>query len=340
MAAATGPVDAGRFRRGRRLYRSFTKPQDQGVARALPTDCLNGPAALDAPGEIDTFSRSPVPGHDAGRAVLCAVLYDRPTVMAASPYLSLIVPAYNEANTIERTLGLCRTYLDSRGWDYQVIVSADGNDGTREKVAEIARRDGRVSVIGSAERGGKGRGVRNGVFRATGQVIGFIDADYKTPIEEFEKLRPWLERGVEVVIGSRKVDDARVHVPQALHRRLGSKAFGIVRNVLVGLGDIRDTQCGFKFFQRAAAKAIFARQRIDGYMFDVEILYLARHLGYRIQEVGVCWQDDGDSRSNALRQSVSHGLDLLRIRLGGLGPAGASQQAEAPIEEQRSSAAI
>jgi dolichyl-phosphate beta-glucosyltransferase len=186
-------------------------------------------------------------------------------------------------------------------------------------VAEVAARDPRVSVIGSAERGGKGRGVRNGVFKASGQIIGFLDADYKTPIDEFEKLRPFLDRGEEVVIGSRKVSDACVEVRQSLHRRLGSKAFAVVRGMLIGLSDIRDTQCGFKFFQRAAAKAIFSRQRIDGYMFDVEILYLARKLGYRIREVGVRWQDDGDSRSAAVTQSFWHGMDLLKVRFGSYG---------------------
>jgi dolichyl-phosphate beta-glucosyltransferase len=234
----------------------------------------------------------------------------------AVPYLSLIVPAYNEVNAIAKTLASISTYLDKQGYAYEVIVAADGNDGTREKAAEVAARDPRVSVIGSAERGGKGRGVRNGVFRAGGQVIGFLDADYKTPIDEFEKLRPWLERGEEVVIGSRKVSDATVEVRQSMHRRLGSRAFAVVRGALIGLADIRDTQCGFKFFQRDAAKAIFARQRIDGYMFDVEILYLARKLGYRIREVGVRWQDDGDSRSAAVTQSFWHGMDLLKIRFG------------------------
>jgi dolichyl-phosphate beta-glucosyltransferase len=256
----------------------------------------------------------------------------------AVPYLSVVVPAYNEVNTIDRTLSAVGGYLDRQGWDYELIVAADGNDGTREKVAEVAQRDGRVSVIGSAERGGKGRGVRNGVARAAGQVIGFVDADYKTPMEEFDKIKPWLDAGVEVVIGSRKVDGALVEVPQATYRRVGSKAFALVRNALVGLGDIRDTQCGFKFFQRAAAKAIFSRQRIDGYMFDVEILYLARRLGYRIKEVGVRWQDDGDSRSDALTQSVGHGMDLLRIRFGP--KPGAPGPADTPLGEPEGPAAI
>jgi dolichyl-phosphate beta-glucosyltransferase len=234
--------------------------------------------------------------------------------MSPAPFLSVVVPAFNEVSSIRRTVEAIGAHLQSRGRTYEIIVAADGNDGTRELVADMARSDNRLAVIGSAERGGKGRGVRNGMFKATGQYIGFCDADYKTPIEEFEKLLVWLEQGYEVVIGSRRVENAQVEVPQPLYRRLGSQAFGVVRNMLVGLGDIRDTQCGFKFFQRGAARAIFGRQRVDGYMFDVEILYLARLLGYRIREVGVRWQDDGDSRSNLATGTWRHARDLLKIR--------------------------
>jgi dolichyl-phosphate beta-glucosyltransferase len=234
--------------------------------------------------------------------------------MPAGPYLSVIVPAFNEAKRIEGTLDAIRSYLDRQGYGYEVIVAADGNDGTRELARARAGGDERVVVIGSAERGGKGRGVREGVLRARGEVIGFVDADYKTPIEEVEKLLPWLTQGFGMVIGSRKVGDSKIEVPQATYRRVGSRVFAVVRSALVGLGDIRDTQCGFKFMTAPAAKAIFARQRIDSYMFDVEILFLARKLGYPIKEVGVRWQDDGDSRSDAIRESVKHGIDLLKIR--------------------------
>src|SRR4051812_16983587 len=104
------------------------------------------------------------------------------------PYLSIIVPAYNEASTIVGTLERMCRYLDRQPWGYEVIVSADGSDGTRERASEFAACNRCVSVIGSAERGGKGRGIRNGVQRAAGDLIGFVDADYKTPVEEFDKL--------------------------------------------------------------------------------------------------------------------------------------------------------
>src|SRR3954463_4260128 len=152
--------------------------------------------------------------------------------MSPAPFLSVVVPAFNEVNSIERTVTAIGSHLQGRGRLYEIIVAADGNDGTRELVAGMARSDGRISVIGSAERGGKGRGVRNGVFKATGQYVGFCDADYKTPIEEVDKLLPWLEDGYAVAIGSRRVGSPRVEVPQPLYRRLGSRAFGIARNVL------------------------------------------------------------------------------------------------------------
>jgi dolichyl-phosphate beta-glucosyltransferase len=139
----------------------------------------------------------------------------------ADPLLSIIVPAYNEAATILRTLSSIQAYLDARHYQYELIVSADGTDGTRELATEKAAGDARLVVIGSAGRGGKGKGIRNGVRLAKGTIIGFVDADYKTPIEEIEKLLPWLDRGYPVVIGSRAVGDARVEVPQPLYRQIG-----------------------------------------------------------------------------------------------------------------------
>lgn len=127
----------------------------------------------------------------------------------SSPYLSIIVPAYNESATIAGTLSKVKTFLDAQTYGYQVIVCADGTDGTRERAAEFAGNDPRWIVLGSPERGGKGKAVRQGFFRAEGQIIGFIDADYKTPIEELKKLLPYLEGGADVVIGSRRMGECR-----------------------------------------------------------------------------------------------------------------------------------
>jgi glycosyltransferase involved in cell wall biosynthesis len=236
--------------------------------------------------------------------------------MAATPYLSLIIPAYNEAGSIRRTLELCQRYLDQQKYGYEIIVGADGNDGCREIVATLATTNSRLQVFGSAGRGGKGKAIRTGVGRARGQIIGFADADYKTPIEELDKVLPWLERGYDMVIGSRGTADARIRVRQPWFRRLGSWAFGVGMRTVTGLRGISDTQCGFKFFHRVIARDLFRRQCIDGYMFDVEILYLAQQSGYLIKEVGVSWQDDGDSRLQLVAGNWRNFKDVLRIRFG------------------------
>jgi dolichyl-phosphate beta-glucosyltransferase len=254
----------------------------------------------------------------------------------ADPLLSIIVPAYNEAATILRTLSSIQAYLDARHYQYELIVSADGTDGTRELATEKAAGDARLVVIGSAGRGGKGKGIRNGVRLAKGTIIGFVDADYKTPIEEIEKLLPWLDRGYPVVIGSRAVGDARVEVPQPLYRQIGSRGFGFAMHRIVGLKNISDTQCGFKFFDRAVAVDLFGRQRIDGYMFDVEILALAEQSGYPIKEVGVRWRDDGDSRLDLVAGNWRNMVDLFRIRFAAgtaAQPALASLSDRVKIEE-------
>jgi dolichyl-phosphate beta-glucosyltransferase len=233
--------------------------------------------------------------------------------LATAPGLSLVVPAYNEARCVGATLAEMRGHLDALSYDYEIIVVADGDDGTREAVARLAAEDPRLSVIGDVRRGGKGRAVRRGMARARGAVVGFVDADAKTPIAELENLLPWLGRGYDVVIGSRGLADSRVEVPQPFHRRAGSRAFGAVVRLLFGL-EHRDTQCGFKLFRAEVARDLFGRQRVDGYVFDVELLHLASRLGYRVKEVGVRWSDDADSRLDLLAGNARNLVDLLRIR--------------------------
>jgi dolichyl-phosphate beta-glucosyltransferase len=236
--------------------------------------------------------------------------------MADVPCLSLILPAYNEVGRIRQTIEQTRAYLDQRRIAHEIIVAADGDDGTREAVAEMARFDPRLSVLGSVERGGKGRGIRLGVQRAQGQIIGFADADFKTPIEELEKLLPWFGQGYDIVIGSRGLAESRIEEPQPLYRQLGSRAFALAMHALLGLWNVHDTQCGFKFFRGHVARDLFRRQRIDGYMFDVEILHLAEQSGYHVKEVGVRWRDDGDSRLELVAGNWRNLLDILRIRFG------------------------
>jgi dolichyl-phosphate beta-glucosyltransferase len=243
----------------------------------------------------------------------------------AQPSLSLIVPAYNEAQRIESTVRAIVAHLEPRFSWFEIIVWADGDDGTRERVAGLASADPRISVGGTPERRGKGRGIREGVARSRGALVGFVDADYKTPIEEMDLILPWFDRGYDVVIGSRAVGEATIEVAQPRYRQLGSAAFGLAMHTIVGLPGIRDTQCGFKFFRGPVARDLFRRQVIDGYMFDVEVLYLAERAGHRIKEVGIRWRDDGDSRLQLVSGNWRNMLDLFRIRLHSYGEASSEE---------------
>jgi dolichyl-phosphate beta-glucosyltransferase len=230
------------------------------------------------------------------------------------PDVSVIVPAYNEIRCIAATIGEIQAYFESRGLTHEIIVSADGDDGTREKVAELAASSPALAVIGHRTRRGKGRGVREAMQLARGRIVGFVDADQKTPIDELDQVLPRFQAGYDVVIGSRGMPESRIEQPQPWHRRLGAKGFALFMHSVVGLHDIPDTQCGLKFFRRETSLDLFARQRIDGYMFDVEILYLAERSGYRIAQVPVRWRDDGDSRLQLLVGNVRNMVDIFGIR--------------------------
>src|SRR5262245_56053508 len=216
--------------------------------------------------------------------------------MSASVYLSVVLPAYNEAGSIRTTLAAMRSFLDRQDYSYEIIVAADGDDNTPEIVTELARDWPALKLTAEAGRHGKGHGLRRGMRMVTGEIVGFLDADYKTPIDEFERMLPWLRDGYDLVIGSRALADSKIEVYQPLYRQIGSRLFALAMHTLVGLWAIRDTQCGFKFSTRASADEIFARAKIDGYMCDVEILCIAERLGYSVKEIGIRWRDDGDSR--------------------------------------------
>jgi dolichyl-phosphate beta-glucosyltransferase len=233
--------------------------------------------------------------------------------MSAAPRLSLVIPAYNEVATIQSTLRAIRNYLEPRGITFELIVSADGTDGTREAAAALIS-EMPVTVMGAPQRRGKGCGVREGVLASTGSIVGFLDADYKVAIDEIEKVLPWFDQGYDLVIGSRGAAGADIRQRQPWYRRIGSKGFTLVMRPLVGLYGIKDSQCGFKFFRAAVARDLFGRQKIDGYMFDVEILSMALRSGYTLKEVGVTWRDDGDTRLRLVSGNWKNLKDLFRIR--------------------------
>ncbi len=228
--------------------------------------------------------------------------------------ISLILPAYNESKTIANTIREAHRYFQSRGLSSQIIVSADGNDGTREVSLALAEEIPGIIVLGSEQRSGKGRGIRLGVEKAAGAIIGFADADNKVPIEEFDKFLPLLRGGADLVIGSRERGRSTIEKPQPLYRQLGGRAFYFVMQSFIGLPGVADTQCGFKFFRHGLAKAIFAMQEIDGYMFDVEIIGLALRMGALMEQVPIRWRDDADSRLDLVAGNIQNMKDIFRIR--------------------------
>ena len=230
------------------------------------------------------------------------------------PDISLILPAYNEAGRIAGTIGEAVAYFASRGYTYEILVAADGEDGTREIVSGLGQKDPAIRAFGAPGRNGKGRGIRQAVAMATGAIVGFADADNKVPIEEYDKLAPFLAEGFPIAIGSRAVARAAILRSQPWYRRIGGRGFRVFMRMATGLREISDTQCGFKFFHGDVARRLFALQKIDGYMYDVEILLLAQYLGYRVREVPIRWRDDGDSRLQLVRGNLRNLRDILRLR--------------------------
>jgi dolichyl-phosphate beta-glucosyltransferase len=258
---------------------------------------------------------------------------------AGRPFLSLVIPAFNEERRLGPTLASVFSYFAGRPYTTEVIVVSDGSvDGTSRIAQEaISRLSPTGNVKGSfyeyQPNAGKGRAVRTGVGYTRGRFVGFTDADLSTPVEEVDRALGYLDgAGVvgkpagagdgaqqdgaqyRVVIGSRAADGADVARRQPLYRLASARFFNFLRNSIVGIKGLRDTQCGLKVFDGDLARFIFARQRIDGFMFDVETMYIAQRLGVPVLELGVRWADVPESKVR-----VSSGLrllpDLTRIRL-------------------------
>jgi dolichyl-phosphate beta-glucosyltransferase len=227
--------------------------------------------------------------------------------------VSIVIPAYNEESRLAATLDRVLAYLGERGHPHEILVVDDGSqDGTAALAERYASRG--VRLLRNPGNRGKGYSVRHGMLAASRPLVLFSDADLSTPIEELERLAAPVEAGeAAVAIGSRAVAGANVEVSQPFYRVAMGKIFNrIVR--LVALGGFADTQCGFKLFTREAAQAVFALQRFERFSFDVEILYIARKLGFRIAEVPVRWLNSPDTKVSPVKDSLDMFADLFRIR--------------------------
>ncbi len=210
----------------------------------------------------------------------------------AKPYLSVIIPAYNEAKRLPLTLIDVDKHLSQQEYSYEIIVV---NDGSTDATAEIVNRFRplieNLKLIDNKENRGKGAVVRQGMLAAKGNWRVFMDADNSTTIVEFNKMMPYLDQGYEVVIGSRYVKGAKMNPPQPIQKRIMGRA-GNIFIQLMALRGIKDSQCGFKCFSEEAAERVFPLVKINRWGFDIEALALARALGYEVKEMPVHWVND------------------------------------------------
>ena len=205
--------------------------------------------------------------------------------------LSIIVPAYNERARLPETLRRIEDYFIHSDWDFhEILVVDDGSsDGTAEAAGEFAALNPNIRVLRNPGNRGKGYSVRHGMQQAIGEWRLFSDADLSTPIEELDKLwRALTKDNAQIAIGSRALDRSLIGIHQPGMRESAGKVFNAVMRAVTGLR-FADTQCGFKIFREDAAREIFARQTIEGFGFDVEILFIARKRGFKATEVPVRW---------------------------------------------------
>lgn len=229
--------------------------------------------------------------------------------------ISIVIPAYNEEKRITKTLKKVVSFFDRQNLDYEIIVVSDGS---RDRTCDVVREFGsdRVKVVCVYRNHGKGFGVNRGVANAKGQYILFIDADNSTPIEHYLDLKKYIDE-YSVVIGSRYLHDSNIKLKQPWLRIIGSRIGNILIQAMI-LPGFPDTQCGFKLFKKDAAKQIFSRQTIWRWGFDMEILYIAKKLGYKIKQVPVSWFNDERSRIQSFKTFWTTLSELAKIKVNAL----------------------
>jgi glycosyltransferase involved in cell wall biosynthesis len=256
------------------------------------------------------------------------------------PTYSIVIPAYNEGARLGATLEKVLGYIRAQKLDAEVLIV---NDGSRDNTADIVRafsaKDPALRLVENPGNRGKGYSVRNGMLNTRGQIVLFSDADLSSPIEEAPKLFAALENGADIAIGSRWLRAETQTQRQPLHRQLFGRIYNLFLRLTLGL-QFADTQCGFKAFKRTAVQAIFPLQKIERWGFDPEILFLARKLKFKVQEVPVAWGHSGGTRINPLVDGSRMVMEMFRIRWYDLegkysGDQTASPQPAKPLPGQR-----
>jgi dolichyl-phosphate beta-glucosyltransferase len=238
------------------------------------------------------------------------------TPIQSDPFLSIIIPTYNEEERIVPTIGAIASHVSDLGFAWEMVIADDGSKDKTIPLVE-ALELANLHLLKAPRNGGKGSAVRRGMLAARGQYVLFADADNSTPIEEvMALLRKLRDEGFDVAVGSRAAEGAEESNKSLLRHVLSGGLRWIVRNVFrIG---VRDTQCGFKMYTHEAAQRLHSTQTLMGFSFDLEILYLATKFGYRIAEVPVSWIDAPGSKVDTVQEARRFLRDLLRIKMNDL----------------------
>ncbi len=232
------------------------------------------------------------------------------------PFLSIIIPAHNEATRLPPSLQKINSFLNKQPYAVEVLVVENGSsDDTLAVAQSFAGQMPNLRVFSENERG-KGLAVKRGMLEALGDYCFLCDADLSMPIEQVNRFLPPQLNQCDVAIGSREIVGAQRYDEPSYRHLIGRVFNGIVRWLL--LPGLQDTQCGFKCFSSEVAEAVFPLQRLHGMSFDAEVLFIARKKGYQIQEIPIDWVFDPDSRVRLVQDSMRMGIDLLTIRWNAL----------------------
>ena len=229
--------------------------------------------------------------------------------------LTVIVPAYNEATRLGRSLPVLLDHLRARPEACRVVVVDDGStDGTADAVRTLMPAHPELDLLSLTRQQGKGAAVRAGMLASQSDVAGFMDADLSTSLEHIGQAVTELERGADVVIGSRALPTSHTVTTQPAYRRMGARVFREITRMIGAVPNTPDAQCGFKFFRGAVAYDLFASTVVNRWMFDLEILRLAVYRNYKLAQIPVEWTNDPDSRLRLTIDTLRMIRDLARIR--------------------------
>jgi len=229
--------------------------------------------------------------------------------------ISVIVPCFNEGQTIQQNITKIHTYLQSHFEAFEIIAV---NDGSKDNtISELQKTQSQLPliIVNNAINEGKGKAVKDGFLKAQYDIAMFVDADLGIPIEELEKFIQAINDGYDIAIASRFVPGLKIKEPVSWHRKIMERVFRILRKIILGNWKIEDTQCGFKVFRREAAQKIFKRATVNRFAFDAEVIFLAKIAGYKIKELPITLQNPKSSHVRIILDPINMIISLIQIRL-------------------------